>query len=294
MVLKGLISSISSITPSKSRRIMKNYKYFILAMLCLLLQFFCVENVEAKVVTTPEGIVFDTDYYISNNPQIIEAYGTEFEGLYRHYLEHGKFEGKYPSLQEKNAAKGGEVASNSSQSVFLNPDASCIYVGDSRAYGIHSVVGDDGASWITYPGTRYDVFSTTATQIIDGMNLEGKKIIILYGINDVTTQGAKVPFDNYNYFMGSKAQEWIRKGAKVYFANLIGLNNDYCIACPGTLPEYVANANTNVASFNNMMSKFPANIKRIKISVGSDPFYDGIHYNVETCNSVYNQIKSQL
>jgi len=283
---------------SKRDRIMKVMKTYnairaVSAVLALIL-FTLIMNVKsyAQVVTTPEGIKFDSNYYAVTNPEIVEIYGDTLDGLYRHYLEHGKEEGRYPSLESKNGNGSTDGASN--VTISINPDATRIYVGDSRTFGMHQVIGDDGASWISFPGTRFDAFLNSATPLIDDMSLSGKQIIILYGINDITTYGAKTTFDYYNNFLKTKGQEWIKKGAKVYFANLVGVNYDLCISSPGTPAYSVDHTNSEVNSFNSMMSSFPSNIKKVKINVSGNPFYDGIHYNIETCQSVYSQINGQL
>lgn len=40
---------------------------------------------------------FVDDYYRENNPDVVKAYGTSHEALYRHYIEFGKKEGRKPN-----------------------------------------------------------------------------------------------------------------------------------------------------------------------------------------------------
>lgn len=257
----------------------------------------CPYEASAQVVTTAEGLKFDAEYYGINNPEIVELYGNTFDGLLRHYLEHGKEEGRLPYagyVKGTSGSQDGNSADVPSECKVINNIASRIYVGDSRTYIMHNYIGDDGASWLGFPGTKYDTFSKEASTYIDGMPLSGKQIVILYGINDISAYGAQQTFNLYNHFLSGKAQDWIDKGAKVYFVNLVGVNGDLVVAEKRITPKEVSVINNEVAAFNVLMSGFPANIHRITINAGANPFMDGIHYNAETCKSIYQQINSQL
>lgn len=254
-------------------------------------------SVKAETKMTPEGIIFDSDYYAATNPNILEEYGNTFDGMYRHYLEHGREEGKFPTLEAKNifAQEHGQATSyNITERVTVLPEANRIYVGDSRTFVMHNYIGNDGASWMGFPGERYETLVNVAVPIIDKMSLPGKQIVILFGINDITTWGAQGSFNNYNQFLRGKAQSWINKGAKVYFANVIGIDEGMMATSPGTTMDSINYTNGQVATFNKLMAGFPENVKRINISVGKNPFYDGIHYTPETCRLIYNQINKQL
>lgn len=252
--------------------------------------------VKAVTVLTPDGIKFDSEFYAINNPEIVKEYGNTFDGLYRHYLEHGRAEGRLPYAEAKNenVLDGGistEVKPAPASASGINPDLGTIFIGDSRTYLMRDAIGDDTANWLGYPGTRYDTLMSRAVPIVDNVNLNGKKIVIMYGINDITAYGAQKTFDNYNTFLTTKAQEWIQKGATVYFVNLAGMKPDQ----KGGISAGVAAAvNSQVAIFNNMMGGFPANVHKIYINYGSNPFMDGLHYNNATCVSVYNQIRQCL
>lgn len=263
-------------------------------------------TVPTKAVTTltPDGIKFDTEFYALHNPEVVEEYGDTFEGLYKHYLEHGRAEGRktFTEIDPENALKNGASTESSTESSaestsrpatleVINPDRDTFFIGDSRTYLMYDIVGTDTANWLGYPGTKYDTFISKAVPIIDNVNLLGKKIVILYGINDISVYGAQKTFDNYNSFLSTKAQEWIEKGSTVYFVSLAGLKAN---AKGGVSAAMAASVNPQVTTFNNMMGGFPANIHKIYINYGDDPFYDGIHYNSQTCFSVYNQIRHCL
>ena len=255
-------------------------------------------DASAEVKTTAEGITFDSDYYAAKNPEIAEAYGSDFDSMYRHYLEHGRYEGKYASLQDEQKSKGTATLTaddiNSTPMETVNSGSLKIYVGDSRTYIMRYYLGADGATWLGYPGTGITTLQGAASKVIDGLPLEGRKIVILYGINDVSALGGQAAFDAYNNFFSTKAQEWIKRGATVYFANIIGVNNDFTISAPFATQATIDNINAQTAVFNSCLGSLPANIHRITLKVSGNPFSDGIHYNAATCSSIYDQINAQI
>jgi TPR repeat protein len=50
----------------------------------------------AAPVTMSDGNVFDADYYAQNNPDVVQALGTDANALYSHYVNFGKTEGRLP------------------------------------------------------------------------------------------------------------------------------------------------------------------------------------------------------
>lgn len=245
---------------------MKVFRIFATTLLMLILMNICTLDVRAQMLTTDAG------------------------------LQAGA------GLQTGAEYYGGGVLSNQVVSPVCEPlectvidyNASRIYIGDSRTYIMHTVVGDDGASWLGFSGSRYGTFSTRAASYVDGIPLAGKQIVIMYGINDIMSYGAQQTFDNYNYFLNGKAQEWISRGAKVYFVSLVGVSKDLVIAGFKADPREITAINNQVAAFNTLMAGFPANIYRININPGANPFLDGIHYDVEACQSIYQQINNCL
>ena len=60
------------------------------------------EKIKSEVLEEQELIVnlkdyFVEDYYRDNNPDIVAIYGTSREGLYKHYIDFGKKEGRKPN-----------------------------------------------------------------------------------------------------------------------------------------------------------------------------------------------------
>ena len=258
----------------------------------LLMVCFICGDIRAEVVVSPEGIEFDTEYYAAQNPEIAEAYGNTFDGLYRHYLEHGKFEGRYPNPAE---AAQNHADSTSSNRVNNNPNAEVIIIGDSRVYLIHQIMGDDIANWFGYSGTGIRTLCDEISPQIDNLVLEGKKIVIMYGINDLSPFGSpEAVYNAYNDFFSKKAQQWIQRGAKVYFVDLIGIGHGPDVYGAERSAEAIKVVNDQVALFNQLIRSLPGNIGHISVKAGLDSFYDGIHFKPEIDREIYQQILQQI
>ena len=50
----------------------------------------------------PDGGVFDAEYYAENNPDVVQAYGTDKDALYSHYVNNGRAEGRQGFLITKD------------------------------------------------------------------------------------------------------------------------------------------------------------------------------------------------
>ena len=74
-----------------------------------------VFGVYAKTIDFGNGIVFDSNYYASNNPDVKAVYGNDFQMLLNHYLTTGIGEGRMPSAKTKklleSAANQGNIGS---------------------------------------------------------------------------------------------------------------------------------------------------------------------------------------
>ena len=51
--------------------------------------------------TMPDGNIFDAEYYAQKNPDVVAAFGTDTNMLYKHYLVSGKAEGRKPYADEQ-------------------------------------------------------------------------------------------------------------------------------------------------------------------------------------------------
>ena len=79
---------------------MKSLKY-ILAILTVAIGFLFICPVEVHaagndVVMLSDGEYFSPSYYVANNPDVTDAFGTDPEILAQHYLINGRYEGRLP------------------------------------------------------------------------------------------------------------------------------------------------------------------------------------------------------
>ena len=63
-------------------------------VLSLLLSPLTASESHAQPKRMPDGTVFDAEYYAEQNPDVVEAFGTAENDLYRHYVMFGKKEGR--------------------------------------------------------------------------------------------------------------------------------------------------------------------------------------------------------
>lgn len=55
---------------------------------------------EATPARMSDGVLFDSDYYVESNPDLMPVFGRDTELLYRHYVTYGKAEGRAPLSNE--------------------------------------------------------------------------------------------------------------------------------------------------------------------------------------------------
>ena len=153
-------------------------------------------------------------------------------------------------------------------------------VGDSRTvYGFMDTL-DTRVNWLAASGTSYPYFNEYYVPVLDKTNLRGKKIVILYGINDIAYFGKGPACLTWVNFYNTKAQDWIARGAQVYACSVIGFDYD-------SLPEgrssqdVIESRNKDVEDYNALLeSMLPANIGYIKLHLSTeDPMRDGVHYS---------------
>lgn len=169
-----------------------------------------------------------------------------------------------------------------------------IIIGDSRMVLVHDAVGDANCDWMATAGTNFDKL-IEYSKLIDQMDIANKKIIISYGINDINISNPSMStFFKYQNFMNTKAQEWIKKGATVYFTDIPQVTTAIRTlpTCENTAVDLI---NEYVNQFNNLASTsgFPSNIKHITLKIDDSHFYDGLHYDPAACVYVFNQMTRQ-
>ena len=163
-----------------------------------------------------------------------------------------------------------------------------IFVGDSRTGQMANAVGGTAA----WPGTAFvacfgggvDWLSTAqAKKDVDQYVTPGSVIILNYGVNDLSRQ------NDYITTINRYAQDWISKGATVYFASVgpVGEN------------EY-GKRNWAVEYFNNQLNnRLDARIGRLNLYVfltgsGYTTQADGLHYDGATYAAMFQFLMQSI
>ena len=160
-----------------------------------------------------------------------------------------------------------------------------IFVGDSRTGQMANAVGGTAA----WPGTAFvacfgggvDWLSTAqAKKDVDQYVTPGSVIILNYGVNDLSRH------NDYITTINRYAQDWISKGATVYFAS-VGEN------------EY-GKRNWAVEYFNNQLNnRLDARIGRLNLYVfltgsGYTTQADGLHYDGATYAAMFRFLMQSI
>ena len=163
-----------------------------------------------------------------------------------------------------------------------------IFVGDSRTGQMANAVGGTAA----WPGTAFvacfgggvDWLSTAqAKKDVDQYVTPGSVIILNYGVNDLSRH------NDYITTINRYAQDWISKGATVYFASVgpVGEN------------EY-GKRNWAVEYFNNQLNnRLEARIGRLNLYVfltgsGYTTQADGLHYDGATYAAMFRFLMQSI
>lgn len=89
-----------------------------------------------------------------------------------------------------------------------------IFVGDSRTVGMQMAVGGPEDAWACKTSMGYDWMVSEGIPQIEGDVVEGARIYILLGINDLGNA------QRYADYVNGKAAEWKEEGASTYFVSV--------------------------------------------------------------------------
>lgn len=163
-----------------------------------------------------------------------------------------------------------------------------IFVGDSRTGQMANAVGGTAA----WPGTAFvacfgggvDWLSTAqAKKDVDQYVTPGSVIILNYGVNDLSRH------NDYIATINRYAQDWISKGATVYFASVGPVGDN----------EY-GKRNWAVEYFNNQLNnRLDAGIGRLNLYVfltgsGYTTQADGLHYDGATYAAMFRFLMQSI
>ena len=191
------------------------------------------------------------------------------------------------ALAQQAAAQQAALAQAQAASIPAG-SGNVIFVGDSRTGQMANAVGGTAA----WPGTAFvacfgggvDWLSTAqAKKDVDQYVTPGSVIILNYGVNDLSRH------NDYITTINRYAQDWISKGATVYFASVgpVGEN------------EY-GKRNWAVEYFNNQLNnRLDARIGRLNLYVfltgsGYTTQADGLHYDGATYAAMFRFLMQSI
>ena len=194
---------------------------------------------------------------------------------------------KQQVAQAQAAAQQAALAQAQATSIPAG-SGNVIFVGDSRTGQMANAVGGTAA----WPGTAFvacfgggvDWLSTAqAKKDVDQYMTPGSVIILNYGVNDLSRH------NDYITTINRYAQDWISKGATVYFASVgpVGEN------------EY-GKRNWAVEYFNNQLNnRLDARIGRLNLYVfltgsGYTTQADGLHYDGATYAAMFRFLMQSI
>ncbi len=150
-------------------------------------------------------------------------------------------------------------------------------LGDSRTAMGFADTHDPRANWYARCATDFACLNNEYAPILDEQPLKERKIVIMYGVNDVMRYGPDVAAASYLTFLQTKGLEWTEKGADVFFCSVPGLTPAIDIVMG---PGYSAVTNINIAKFNTLMQTgLPKGIHYYQLPALKDTDYiDGLHY----------------
>ncbi len=159
--------------------------------------------------------------------------------------------------------------------------AGIILVGDSRFVQMQNSVGENSCTWIAETGKGYKWFSENAVAQIDSCVGKGSKILINLGVNDLGNS------QKYLTLVNSKAEEWVDKGAQVYYASVNPVREN-----PYVTEEQVENFNSQMQDgLSADVTWIDSHSYLCSIEYQSP---DGLHYNKETSRNLYDYYMSCL
>ena len=192
------------------------------------------------------------------------------------------------ALAQQQAAQQAALAQAAQKSSVPVGSGNVIFVGDSRTGQMANAVGGTAA----WPGTAFaacfgggvDWLSTAqAKKEVDQYVTPGAVIILNYGVNDLSRH------NDYIATINRYAQDWISKGATVYFASVgpVGEN------------EY-GKRNWAVEYFNNQLNnRLDARIGRLNLYAfltgsGYVTQADGLHYDGATYAAMFQFLMQSI
>lgn len=286
-ILLILMASIQFINMANKPDEKKNYKSLLNKVVAAVIIFMIPVFINVIMGLVGESTEFSKCWNTADESRKVEN---------SEYNKDGE-DGRVPIIDNKGYEKGNEEDNKKEDNKNDNNTKSdkVVFVGDSRTVGMYATKsgnwsGDyskSGANeldkdvYIGETSKGLDWLKSTGMPAAEKYMSNGTAIVILMGVNDTSNS------DGYISYLKSNVSNWTGKGAKIYYA-AVG-------PCDGGKKDL----NTKIQNFNSKLeSNLPSGITWIDIYsyLNSNGFKttDGVHYDGDTYNKIYNYIKSTV
>lgn len=198
-----------------------------------------------------------------------------------------------PNNFERGTAKASSDSGDSQGNGNVKSTGKTVFIGDSRtvqmyAYksgnwtsanfsqgGVHEVGND---VYVAEGSMGLNWLKSTGIPNAKSYFTSGNAIVILMGVNDLSNS------NNYVSYINDNAGEWKKNGCSLYFVSVNPCDGSY------------SNLNSSIASFNTTVKR-GLNSTVGWIDTNSNLSFnttDGLHYDGDTSNSIYNYIKGKV
>ena len=203
---------------------------------------------------------------------------------------------KYQNVESKSDGSSESGTSNQTSS----GSGEMILIGDSRAVQTYEYLSNDWGNQANYSGGGVHTSDSTVFVAEGGKGINwlkqsgipaaqgyftsGKAVVIMLGVNDVSTTNIAQTYANY---INSNVDSWTANGSKIYFSAVTPCDGSY------------ASLNSNIDNFNTTLKSLLSNKvgwidTDVYIKSKGYKTVDGLHYDQDTTLKIYNYIKSKV
>lgn len=159
------------------------------------------------------------------------------------------------------------------------PGTPYVFVGDSRTVQLQMAVGSSDKAYIAKIGEGYGWFKNTALSLIPVYAGKGTKMIINFGVNDLSNAG------KYISLVNSYVDTWTNAGITVYYASVTPVGAGATVT------------NAQIENFNTQLQTgLDSRVQWIDgytyLQQAGFTTADGLHYNAATYRSLYSYYMS--
>lgn len=195
-----------------------------------------------------------------------------------------------------NSSTGGSDSNGTSGSVPSSSGKKVVFIGDSRtvqmyAYltgnwsspnyssgGVHTVGND---IFIAQGSMGLDWLKSTGIPVGKSYFSSGTSVVILMGVNDLHN------IDQYISYLNQNIASWKKTGSQFYYVSV-----NPCTGSYNSMNSKIANFNSKLQ--RNLSSSFHWIDTYSYLSSSGYSTTDGLHYDNETSNKIYNYIKNNV